>query len=215
MALLARGIGMTDNSDTDGRRALIEAALADAHHDLYRFLLRRLGDAHDASDVLQDFFVRVLSRYDDLKDEEKLRGWMASILRTTIADHFRLRGRQMRFESAYQADPTVVSSGVDDDIDLVICACLYKLLPTLNAEYAVILWRTDLIGEERDVIASDLGLDENAFRVKLHRARKALRRRLEETCETCPEHGFLDCECSHSKLMRARLKEVRLEEGVG
>lgn len=35
---------------------------------------------------------------------------------------------------------------------------------------------------------------ENAA-VRVHRARKALRRRLEQACGTCAEHGCVDCDC--------------------
>ncbi len=195
---------MVDKADTQGRRALIEAALMDVHRDLYRFLVRRLGDEHDAADVLQDFFVRVLSRFEDLRDEDKLRAWMASVMRSTIADHYRSKGRQSRFEGGYQVDAALGPGVVEEDLDLVICACLYKLLPTLKNEYAQLVWRTDLIGEPRSDIAADLGLNENAFRVKLHRARAALRKRLEQTCETCPEHGFLSCGCPLVKPSRAQ-----------
>jgi len=198
---------MADEANANERRTLVESALTDIHRDFNRFLVRRLGDEHDAADVLQDFFVRALSRFDDLRDEDKLRGWMASILRSAIADHYRSKGRQSRLERAYQADAALGPGVVHDDIDLVICACLYKLLPTLKNEYAQIIWRADLIGDPRSVIAADMGLTENAFRVKLHRARKALRKRLEQTCEACPEQGFLSCACSSAKSSRAQVQQ--------
>jgi RNA polymerase sigma factor (sigma-70 family) len=206
---------MADKTDTDGLRALIEAALMDVHQDLYRFLVRRLGNEHDAADVLQDFFIRVLSRFGDLRDEDKLRAWMASVLRSAIADHYRSKTRQSRIEAAYEADAALAPAIPDEDVDLVICACLYKLLPTLKNEYAQLVWRTDLIGEQRSEIAADLGLSENAFRVKLHRARAALRKRLEQTCETCPEHGFLSCGCPAAKSSRERLSPLRQSQGGG
>jgi RNA polymerase sigma factor (sigma-70 family) len=204
---------MVDKADTHDRRALVETALTEIHRDLYRFLVRRLGDEHDAADVLQNFFVRVLSRFDDLRDEDKLRAWMASVLRSAIADHYRSKSRQSRFEGVYQVDAALGLGIVEEDVDLMICACLYKLLPTLKNDYAQLVWRTDLIGEPRSEIAADLGLNENAFRVKLHRARAALRKRLEQTCETCPEHGFLSCACPSAKSTRARLSAIRSSHG--
>ncbi len=193
-------------------RAVVEAALIDVRRDLHRFLVRRLGNEHDAADVLQEFFIRVLSRFGDLRDQDRLRGWMASVMRSAIADHYRMKGRQSRLKDAYQADPALGPDVVEEDIDLVVCACLYKLLPTLKNEYAQLVWRADLIGEPRSKIAADLGLNENALRVKLHRARKALRKRLEQTCETCPEHGFFRCGCPQMISMRARLSKAKLRD---
>jgi RNA polymerase sigma-70 factor (ECF subfamily) len=98
----------------------------------------------------------------------------------------------------------------DDEIDFVICACLYKMLPTLNPDYADLIWRADLIGEDRSVIAHDLGLSENALRVKLHRARRAMRQRLEQTCLTCIEHGYFQCACPGAEDLRKRVEATAL-----
>ena len=38
-----------------------------------------------------------------------------------------------------------------------------------------------------------------ATMVRLHRARKALRLRLEETCRACADHGCLDCTCKAAR----------------
>jgi len=73
--------------------------------------------------------------------------------------------------------------------------CFYKLLPTLKPEYANILWHAELTGESRENIAAAFNISEGNLRVRLHRAREALRRRLEETCQSCPIHGYLDCGC--------------------
>ena len=138
------------------KKAAVEAVLTEVHRDMFRFLVRRLGDEHDAADVLQEFYVKILTRYSELRDADKLRGWMARVLKSVIADHYRAKGRRARLTEAYKADAALFPAIDDEEIDLVICACLYKLLPTLKDEYAAILWRTDLIGEAREAIAADL-----------------------------------------------------------
>ncbi len=196
---------MSSQLEDTRARAPVEAALKESHRDLYAYLVRRLGDPHDAADVLQEFFVAVLGNFDRVRDEERIRGWMSRILQNSIADHYRKKSRARRLEASYAADRSMIE---EDEIDLVICACLYKLLPTLKPDYATLIWRADLLGEERGVLAAELGLDDNAFRVKLHRARRALRRRLHESCETCPEHGYLRCDCAHASAARARLETM-------
>ncbi len=80
-------------ASSDGKAA-VEAVLTEVHRDMFRFLVRRLGDEHEAADVLQEFYVKILTRFSDLRDADKLRGWMASVLRSVIADHYRARGRR-------------------------------------------------------------------------------------------------------------------------
>lgn len=49
----------------------------------------------------------------------------------------------------------------------------------------------DAVGE----VANEPGLTANNATVRLHRARRALRQRIETVCGTCTEHACLDCTC--------------------
>jgi RNA polymerase sigma-70 factor (ECF subfamily) len=70
-----------------------------------------------------------------------------------------------------------------------------ELVVTLKPEYADILRRVDL-GETRiDRVAAELGITANNAAVRLHRARQALRQRLEQMCGVCAHHGCLNCTC--------------------
>lgn len=194
---------MTDNEDTEQPNDAAHAVMVEIHQDLLRFLTRRLGNKDEAADVLQDFYVKVLTKIGDLRDTEKLRGWMRRVLETTLIDYYRAQGKRRQAESDYHFLESLSESGNErDDLDLIICMCLYKLLPTLKSEYADILWRADLVGESRENVAAALSVSEGNLRVRLHRARQALRQRLEETCRTCPVHGYMDCDCDYSKHQR-------------
>ena len=81
---------------------------------------------------------------------------------------------------------------LDVELDGVVCNCLYKLLPTLNPDYAEVIWRADILGEPC------VGITLNNVTVRIHRGRQALKKRLEEMCLTCPVHGFLDDGKRHS-----------------
>lgn len=209
-SLERHSIMTSDLSLSERRKSVIEAALIESHQDMFRFLKRKLRNDADAKDVLQEFYVKALTRFDDLKDEDRLRGWLSQILRSTIADHFRAKTRTDKALGTYAAEAVLLFD--EDEIDFVICACLYKMLPTLNPAYADLIWRADLIGEDRTAIAHDLGLSENALRVKLHRARKAMRERLEQTCLTCIEHGYFQCACPGADDMRKRVQSAALPE---
>lgn len=203
-----------ETDDRRNRKAAVEAVLRETRQDLFRFLARRLRSEHEAADVLQDFYVKVLRSFSDLKDDDKLRPWMSQVLRSVVADHFRARARRARLERDYETESLIAAPGLDpEDVDLVVCACLYKFLPTLHHEYALLLWRTDLLGEERKDVSKSLRLTENAFRVKLHRARQALRRRMEQSCEACPEHRFLNCGCEDVEAAKRRLDQIHIQSG--
>lgn len=186
--------------------AAVRRALVEARHEFLAFLQQRVGNKAEAEELLQRFSLRALERASQLRDIRSVRGWLGRILATTIVDHQRHAIRQRRRE--VNADPADFEEFVvepDRETDEAICNCLHKLLPTLKAEYADILWRSDILGEPRDRIAASLGTTLNNVTVRLHRARQTLRKRLEEMCLTCPVHGFLDCRCDEAEKIRERL----------
>ena len=52
---------------------------------------------------------------------------------------------------------------LDVELDGVVCNCLYKLLPTLNPDYAEVIWRADILGEPC------VGITLNNVTVRIHR----------------------------------------------
>lgn len=181
--------------------AAVRTALAESHSDLLRFLTRRLGTRDEAEEVLSTFYVRSLSRASDIRNLHSLRGWLSRVLATTIADHYRKRTAVRQAE--VEVDEARIASMPDvEEIFTTICTCFYRLLPTLRPEYADVLRRVDLQGKSREKVAASLGTTVNNLTVRLHRARSALRRRLQQTCLTCPIHGFFRCRCEYARRVR-------------
>ncbi len=190
------------NKATKGSAPLIEAAvraaLAASHHALLRGLIRRLGTPEAAEEVLSTFYVRSLSRASDLRS---LRSWLHRVLETTIADYYRQRTAIRKVE--VEGDATRMASIPHlEESDATLCRCFYRLLPTLRPDYAAVLRSIDLQGQSRAQVATRLGMTVNNLTVRLHRARSALRRRLQQTCLTCPIHGFFQCYCDYARRVR-------------
>jgi len=189
--------------------AAVRRALVESHQQLLGFLRRRLGRAEEAEEVLQAFMLRALERSGELRDVRTVRGWLSRILATTIVDHQRRAARRRQREAVMSPDDLeALSIEPDVELDEAVCNCLYKLLPTIKPEYAEVIWRVDLLGEPRDRVAASLGISLNNVTVRLHRGRQALKKRLEQMCEICPVHGFLDCRCEESERARRRREEA-------
>lgn len=196
-----------DSSATLGLKpadAAVRRVLVETHLDLLRFLRRRLRDEEEAEEVLQRFMLRAIERAGDLRDVKSVRAWLGRILATTIVDHQRAAIRRRRREKTVDPEELVefadLSVEPDVEIDGAVCDCLYQLLPTLKPEYAEVIWRADLLGEPREQIALRLGTTVNNITVRLHRARQALKVRLEQMCRICVVHGFLDCRCKEEAI---------------
>lgn len=177
-------------------------ALADIHDTFLQFLRRNLRSESDAEEVMQQFYLRVVVHASQLRKEESALAWLRRLLQSALSDYRRRAAARERAEADF-ARKDAATPPSTDDLETFVCMCLYKLLPLLKPEYAEILRRVDLENEPRETVAAALGLTLGNLTVRLHRARQALRRALQLTCETCPIHGYLDCGCEYMKRLRS------------
>lgn len=189
--------------------------LAEVHDTFLQFLRRNLRNESDAEEVMQQFYLRVVVHASQLRKEESVLAWLRRVLRSALSDYRRRAAARERAEADF-ARKDAAAPPSTDDLETLVCMCLYKLLPLLKPEYADILRRVDLESEPREAVATALGLTPGNLTVRLHRARQALRRALQLTCETCPIHGYLDCGCEYMKRLRSgRLPGTGPSRSVG
>ncbi len=177
-------------------------ALAEIHDTFFQFLRRHLRNESDAEEVMQQFYLRVLIHASQLRKQESVLAWLRRVLRSALSDYRRRAAARERAEADF-ARKDAATAPSTDDLETFVCMCLCKLLPLLKPEYTDILRRVDLENEPREAVAAARGLTLGNLTVRLHRARQALRRMLQLTCETCPIHGYLDCGCEYMKRLRS------------
>lgn len=183
------------DSGLQERKAVVEGALIQNRKQFLSFLHRRAGSVECVEDIFQQFCLRALTNSATLRNPERVVAWLYRILNSTSADFFRSENQRLRGESEYTHFPTDQGGTKENDPEK-ICACFIKVLPTLQSGYFHMLERIDLRGESREEIARELGVTSNLVRVRLHRARRALKDALLDSCQACcHEQGFMDCEC--------------------
>jgi len=161
---------------------------------LLAFLQPRVGSAELAAELLQDAFVKGVEKGHTLREDESALAWCYRLLRNAVID----RHRRMSVERdalARLAQELGTWPDADQDLEREVCACMNELVVTLKPEYADILRRVDLEESRIERVAAELGITANNAAVRLHRARQALRQRLEQMCGVCANHGCLNCTC--------------------
>lgn len=181
----------------DSRSLEIGPILIENRRAFLRFLTRRMGTTDMVEEVLQQFHLRAIIKSSDIKKRKSVLQWLYRVLSSTLADYYRAKTVSQQVEAEYaRLQPTFLNEFTVDPE--AVCACCYRLIPTLRPEYAEVLQRIDLRGESRAKVAEDLGITLNLLRVRLHRARQVLKHALLASCkDCCPEHGFMNCECAH------------------
>ncbi len=156
------------------------------------FVRRRISDPELAADVVQDSLLKALQAADKPAAEEKIVPWFYQILRRSIIDVYRRKDARTRAMDRFELELGTEPSGPDER---VLCSYFRNLLPTLPKQYQNLIERIDLNGEAPVEVAEALKIKPNNLNVRLFRARKQLRERLEQTCKACATHGCLDCTC--------------------
>ena len=159
------------------------------------FARRRVGDEQLAADAVQESLLRALKSERQLSDDDNIIAWFYRILRNVLIDLHRRRAKQTEALERFATESAVASELDDAEVEQTACACFRALLPTLRPEYARVLQLSDLDGRSADAVAEQVGISKNNLKVRLHRARRQLRERLEQTCNMCATHGCLDCSC--------------------
>lgn len=175
-------------------------ALTNEHARFLRFVRSRIGADGEAEDLLQNSLLRALQRGYELKRGERVVAWFYRILRNAISDHYREKKSEHAAVEQFGAEIDSWQgnngSAPPADWEAIVCACFRGLLPTLKPRYAEVLRRIDLQGEPKDRVARALKIRVATMDVVLHRARRALRKRLEIFCGACSREQCLACACA-------------------
>jgi len=172
----------------------VVSVLVENHRRFLSFLERRVGSRDVAEDILQDAFVRGLTRVGQLREQDSVLAWFYRALRNALVDHWR-RARTERRALEELAANDDSAPAFDPEIMQAVCECATALLGTLKPEYSEILRRVELEGVAVKQFALEKQISQNNASVRLFRAREALRRQVVRCCRTCSEHGCLDCTC--------------------
>ncbi len=142
----------------------------DLHADnLYRFILKNIHDVEKSKDIVQDTFLKVWDKHQEVS-AEKVKSYMFSTGYRTMIDLIRREKKQSRIEEADLNKLT--TSDQYSDLQQILHEALDQLPET---QKAVILLR-DYEGYNYLEIGEITGLTESQVKVYIYRARKFLQK---------------------------------------
>lgn len=148
---------------------------------------RIVGSEEDARDVVQDAFMNAFKSLDRFEGNAKLSTWLHRIV--VNAALMRLRTRKRKPEQSIETMlPSFLDDGHheerfqswDEPIDKIMERAenrelVRKQIDALPEGYRTVLVLRDIEGLDTEETANVLGLSVNATKIRLHRARQALR----------------------------------------
>ncbi len=149
--------------------------------ELFRYLWRLLDDEADASDCLQDTFLRALRAYDRLQDFTYLRAWLYKIATNAARSQQVRDGRRRR----RQVDLLDLLPSGERGVEVLVAersqlAAIQRAVQALPQRQQAALMMRKYQQLEYEEIAAALSCSEDAARANVYQALKKLRAQFQE-----------------------------------
>ena len=138
---------------------------------LLRQALRFLPSKEDAEDVLQDAFIRLWAKAEQIETEKDAASLATVVIRNMAVDHYRQQKRKPQTTDVEMMDLQEETADMDERQQLVD-EFMQRVLTPLQLR---IVELREYEGLGYDEVASILGMQQPAVRMQLSRARKAIR----------------------------------------
>jgi RNA polymerase sigma factor (sigma-70 family) len=156
---------------------------------LHRYAVRRLGDSHEAEELVQEALLRAYTHREQLLTEEDLSAWTTVVTGRLVIDRLRVRGRSTTVAEV----PEGIRIG-RDTADVVVARdearTALDSLDAMPTRQAALLWAREVEGHSYEELCTRFSMTEPAVRSVLTRARKALRKEYALRGGTLPVGGL-------------------------
>jgi RNA polymerase sigma-70 factor (ECF subfamily) len=167
-------------------------ALANEHKDaIYRQMLRVCGNREDAEDVLIEALLKAYTSMDQLRDSASFRAWLAQIARRVcwqLKEHEALLPL-MQLSHLQEAGLDIRDPAAEPE-ELAAAAQMRQFLrdavAQLPPEFRAVYQLRDIDELPGEEVAASLGISLRAMKSRLHRARSAVRERMESAITNAP-----------------------------
>ncbi|MBI5961728.1 MAG: RNA polymerase sigma factor [Chloroflexi bacterium] len=144
---------------------------------VYNYLLAHVGNVQDAQDLTAQTFMAVVERLPAYRSQNQFVGWLMSIARHKLVDHFRRHHDHVPFDvlPPHSLDTPPPDEAVEHQLQLEAVAAALQTLTPDRAEALTLNLFAGLSAAETGQI---MHKSEDAVRMLVHRALRDLRERL-------------------------------------
>ncbi|GAB5416072.1 MAG: RNA polymerase sigma factor SigZ [Crocinitomicaceae bacterium] len=154
-----------------------EAIWTNFGNKLLSFIRARVSNSENAEDILQDVFVKIHERSNQLNDESKLTSWVYQITRNTIIDFHRKKkiplsdsvDNEVRVEFESKTNPQFIQ-------------CLMPFVKELPKKYREALEKTIYGDLSQKEYAEEINLSYSATKSRVQRARQMVKELFVSCC---------------------------------
>lgn len=178
------------------------------HDRIFRYLYRLTDNWEDSRDLAQDAFIKVNANLSKFKGQSSISTWIYKIATNVAYDRFRSASFQKikkgNIEKELDEKQKVIKNVWETNEDLSLedqiarkemNECINRFIYDLNENYRTILILSEYEGLKNREIADILGITIDTVKIRIHRGRTQLRKKMEKGCIITPDpQGGLFCD---------------------
>lgn len=142
------------------------------------FIQKRVNDEQLAEDLVQETFVRIHKKLDNLDEMQRITSWVFQIARNLIIDHYRAKAR----DASAIADDIEASANEEENINELVIGWLPAMIAQLPDSYREAVELYELKETPQQEIADKLGISLSGAKSRVQRGRAKLKELLFDCC---------------------------------
>ncbi|MFO7526342.1 MAG: sigma-70 family RNA polymerase sigma factor [Ignavibacteriaceae bacterium] len=150
---------------------------------LYNYAIKMTGDSDDASDLIQDTYLKAFRFFDKFEQGTNCKAWLFRIMKNTFINNYRKSTKEpdkVDYEDVENFYENIKASNADsahlekDNYENLLDDELSQAITSLPEDFRTVVILADIEGFTYDEIADFIDIPVGTVRSRLHRARKML-----------------------------------------
>ena len=142
---------------------------------MYGLCLQYASGEEDAQDILQDGFIKVFGKLDQVKNPAALPGWIRRVMINTALEKYR---SQIILQRVDEVTERVEDVSGEEAFESLTCEELVGLIQTLTPRYRMVFNLYAIEGYSHQEISEELGISVGTSKSNLSRARAILQEKI-------------------------------------
>ena len=144
---------------------------------MYGICLQYASSEEDAQDIMQDGFVKVFRKLDQVNNPAAFPGWIRRVMINTALEKYRSQVILQRMDDVQEEADEALDDGIFDNLT---CQELVKLIQTLSPRYRMVFNLYAIEGYSHQEISEELGISVGTSKSNLSRARAILQEKIKD-----------------------------------
>lgn len=162
----------------------IERIWSDYHARIQGFITSRIDDKSAVDDILQEVFIKIYTRLEQLDDSQRLGGWLFQITRNAINDYYRSLRPQQPFDESLLEEEDQHIERTRRELE----SCFIPMIESLPERYREAVKLSEIDGLTQEAVAERLGLSLSGAKSRVQRGRLQIRGMMESCCQLEFDH---------------------------